>query len=112
MSTISQRILRAKMPGYWAVEIRLSEAAARGKRYLVHAQDDRSAAGMAGRLMGSALTVRGFNYFWIAPDRLEQSRSSLPPLGGNQEVAGPEEWAQLMAAHHASERAAPERSLS
>src|SRR5438067_11086936 len=97
------------MAGYWAVEIRLSEAAGRGKRYLCHAQDDRSAADVAGRLMGSALSVRGFNYFWIDPGRLEQSRSSLPPLGSYQEVAGPEEWVQLIATHDASEFGAPER---
>lgn len=97
------------MPGYWAVEIRLSEAAGPGKRYLVHAEDDRSAANLAGHLMGSALAVRGFKYFWIDPDRLERSRPSPPPLGGHQEVVGPDEWAQLMAAHDASEAAAPER---
>jgi len=100
------------MPEYWAVEIRLSEFSGRGKRYLCHAQDDRAAARVAVRLMGSALAVRGYNYFWIDADRLEQTRSRLPPLGGHQDITGPEEWAQLMAAHHASERAAPERSLS
>ena len=95
------------MPGYWAVEICLSQGA--GKQYLCHAQDDRSAADIAVRLMGSAMNVRGFNYFWIDPDRLKQTHSLLPPLGGRQDVAGPDEWAQLMAAHDASEAAHPER---
>ena len=112
MSGLSERILRSKMPGYWAVEIRLSEASGRGKRYLCQAQDDRAAAQIAVRLMGSALAVRGFSYFWIDAGRLEQTRSRLPALGGYQDVAGPEEWGQLMAAHQASELAAPERRLS
>jgi hypothetical protein len=98
------------MPGYWAVEIRLSEAGGRGNHYLCHAQDDRAAVAIAVRLMGSALAVRGFNYYWIDPDRLERGRSQLPPLGAHQDVTGPDEWAQLMAAHRASELAAPERN--
>jgi hypothetical protein len=110
MSTISQRIHRAQMPGYWAVEIRQSEAAGPGKQYLCQAQDDRSAAGIAGRLMGSALTVRGFNYYWIDKARLERSGARLPSLGEYQVVADAGEWAELIAAHAASElAAAPER---
>ena len=100
------------MAGYWAVEIRLSDTAGRGKRYLCHAEDDRAAAASAIRLMGSDREVRGFNYFWIDPARLERSRTRLPPLGAYQDVAGSEEWGELMAAHRASELAAPERSLS
>src|SRR5581483_4383031 len=106
MSTISQRIHRAQMPGYWAVEIRQSEAAGPGKQYLCQAQDDCSAAAIAGRLMGSALTVRGFNYYWIDKARLERSGARLPPIGEYQPVAGSAEWADLIAAHDASELAA------
>jgi hypothetical protein len=108
LSSIPQRILRTQAAGYWAVQIRSSEATER--RYLCHARDDRSAAEMAVRLMGSAVTVRGFDYFWINPARLEQSRSSLPPVGAHQDVAGPEEWTQLMAAHRASEAATSEHA--
>lgn len=109
MSTLSQRVHRAQMPGYWAVEIRQSEAAGPGKQYLCQAQDDRSAAAIAGRLMGSAVTVRGFNYYWIDKARLERRGATLPQLGEHQSVAGPAEWAELMAAHDASELAAPAR---
>ena len=94
------------MPGYWAVEIRQSEAAGLGKQYLCQAQDDPSAAAIAGRLMGSALSVRGFNYYWIDKARLEGSGATLPLLGEYQTVAGPAEWAELIAAHDASELAA------
>ncbi|RAK55966.1 hypothetical protein DJ017_16340 [Phenylobacterium soli] len=93
------------MPGYWAVEIRQSEAAGPGKQYLCQAQDDPSAAAIAGRLMGSALSVHGFSYYWIDKGRLEGSRATLPLLGEHQMVADPAEWAELMAAHDASERA-------
>lgn len=94
------------MPGYWAVQIRQSEAAGPGRQYLCHAQDDPSAAAMAGRLMGSALSVRGFGYYWIDAAQLEQGGGKLPRLGEHQAVAGPAEWAELMAAHAASEFAA------
>jgi hypothetical protein len=98
------------MPGYWAVEIRQSEAAGPGKQYLCQAQDDRSAAGIARRLMGSALTVRGFDYYWIDKARLERSGATLPLLGEYLAVVSPAEWAELIAAHDASElAAAPER---
>jgi hypothetical protein len=98
------------MPGYWAVEIRQSEDAGPGEQYLCQGQDDRSAAAIAGRLMGSALTVRGFNCYWIDKAELERSRARLPPLGGYQSVADAAEWAELIAAHEASElAAAPER---
>jgi hypothetical protein len=110
MSTIAQRVHRSQTPGYWAVEIRQSEAAGPGKQYLCQAQDDPSAAAIAGRLMGSALTVRGFAYYWIDKDRLEQGGGTLPLLGEHQSVTGPAEWAHLTAAHAASElAAAPER---
>lgn len=104
MSTISQRIRRSQMPGYWAVEIRQSEAAGPGN--LCQAQDDPSAAALAGRLMGSALSVRGFNYYRIDKARLEGSGATLPLLGEHRTVAVPAEWAELTAAHDASERAA------
>ena len=110
MSTIAQRVHRSQMPGYWAVGIRQSEVAGPGKQYLCQAQDEPSAAAIAGRLIGSALTIRGFNCYWIDKDRLEQGGVTLPPLGEHQSVAGAAEWADLMAAHQASElAAAPER---
>lgn len=94
------------MPGYWAIQVRHSEAAGPGKQYLCQAQDDPSAAAIAGRLMGSALTVRGFGYYWIDAAQLEQGSGKLPSLGEHQAVAGPAEWTELMAAHAASELAA------
>lgn len=106
MSTTSPHLHRAPAPGYWAVEIRQSEAAGPGKQYLCQAQDAPSAAAIAGRLMGSALSARGFNYYWIEKARLEASGAPLPLLGEHQTVAGPAEWAALIAAHDASERAA------
>jgi hypothetical protein len=106
MSTISQRIHRAQMPGYWAVEIRQSEAAGLGKRYLCQAQDDRSAARIALGLMGAAVTVRGFSYYWIDKARLERSGATLPSVGDHRAVADGGEWAELIAAHAASELAA------
>jgi hypothetical protein len=106
MSTISQRIHRAQMPGYWAVEVRLNEAAGPGKQYLCQARDDPSAAAIAARLMGSGLSARGFNYYWIDKGRLEAGGARLPPLGEHQPVTGPAQWAELIAAHEASELAA------
>lgn len=112
MSATSQRIRRSYTPGYWAVEIRQSDAAGLGKRYLCRAQDEASARAIAARLMGSALSVRGFSSYWIELDRLEQTRSDLPPLGEHQLVSGAGEWLTLMAAHEASERAALEWTQS
>lgn len=109
MSTISQRIHRSQMPGYWAVEIRQSEVVEPQKQYLCQAQDDASAAAIAERLMDFAPNARGFNYYWIDKARLEGSGATLPMLGEHQTVAGPAEWAELIAAHDASELAAPER---
>jgi hypothetical protein len=106
MSTIAQRIHREQMPGYWAVEVRQSAAAGPGKQYLCQAPNDRAAAAIAGRLMGSDLSVRGFDYYWIEKDLLDRTGATLPPLGQHQEVTGPEAWTALMAAHRASELAA------
>jgi hypothetical protein len=100
------------MPGYWAVEIRVSDAADHGQRYLCRAQDDRTAAGMAARLMGSAMNVRGFDYFWIDPARLVERQTPLPALGQSQEINGAGDWASLMLAHDASEAAHPERGAA
>jgi hypothetical protein len=98
------------MPGYWAVKIRQSELAGPGKQYLCQARDDRSAAEIARRLMGSALSVRGFDYYWIDKARLERSGATLPQLGEYLPVASAAQWAELIAAHDASElAAAPER---
>lgn len=91
------------MPGYWAVEIRQTEAAGAGKRYLCQAQDERSAGAIAARLMGSALSVLGFSHYWIDGAQLDGDVAKLPLLGEHQDVASPAQWADLMAAHDASE---------
>jgi len=110
MSTISQRIHRAAMPGYWAVDIRLSAAAGAGRKYLCQAQDEPAAGAIARRLMGSAVTVQGYDCYWIDKASLERGGATLPLPGEHQVVAAPGEWAELMAAHEASELAyAPER---
>lgn len=106
MSTISQRTHRSQMPGYWAVEIRQTTAAGPGSRYLCQAENDPSAAAIAGRLMGSAVTALGFSYYWIDKARLERAHSTLPQSGEHQSVTGSAEWAKLIAAHDASELAA------
>jgi hypothetical protein len=62
---------------------------------------------MANRLMGSGMTVRGFDCFWIEARRLELAHASLPGLGAYQSVSSPEEWARLLNAHHCSEAARP-----
>lgn len=60
--------------------------------------------------MGSGLSVRGFNCYWIEKARLEENRETLPLLGKHQTVAGPVEWAELIAAHDDTARdAARER---
>jgi hypothetical protein len=105
MSTLTQRIDHAADPGYWAVEIRLDEAAGRGKRYLCHAENNRKAFGMAVRIAGAVHDFRGFNYFWIDEDRLEVSEPELPMMGGYGEVSDVRKWGRLMDAHQASEAA-------
>ena len=109
MSTLTQRIDHAADPGYWAVEIRLGEAAGRGKRYLCHAENNRKAFGIAVRLAGSVRDFRGFNYFWIDEDRLDAAAPDLPTMGGHEEVSDAQEWDRLMDAHRASETALAER---
>lgn len=98
------------MPGYWAVDIRLSAAAGAGGKYLCQAQDEPAAGAIARRLMGSAVTVQGYDCYWIDKASLERGGATLPLPGEHQVVAAPGEWAELMAAHEASELAyAPER---
>ncbi|WP_312163202.1 hypothetical protein [Phenylobacterium sp.] len=109
MSTLSNRIDIANAPGYWAIEIRLGEAG-QGRRYLCHAENDRAAVNMAGRLMGSAVEARGFDSLWIQEALLERERASLPGMGAHQVVSSSAEWDGLVAAHNASEAADPLRS--
>lgn len=109
MSLFSDRNLTAEARGYWAVEMRLADGAGRGRRYLCHAENDRAACNIAGRLMGSAVDMRGFDSFWIDERLLEQRRSSLPDIGRHQNVSGRREWARLIDAHEASDAAYPLR---
>lgn len=92
-------------PGYWAVEIRMADASAQGARHLCHAENDRAACNMAGRLMSSSRAVIGFDSFWIDERLLQKTRLFLPELGGHQRVASEGEWARLIGAHQASEAA-------
>lgn len=91
--------------GYWAVEIRMADASAQGRRHLCHAANDRAACNMAGRLMSSSRAAIGFDSFWIDESLLEKMRFFLPDLGGHQRVTGKREWARLIGAHQASEAA-------
>jgi len=67
---------------------------------------------MAGRLMGSAPEVRGFDSFWINEALLKRKRFRLPDLGRHQNVSGANEWARLIAAHDASVAADPQQKRS
>lgn len=107
MSIVTERNLVSATPGYWAIQIRLREGAGEGKRYLCHADNDPAASNMGARLMGGAMDVRGFDTFWIDETLLERNRKSLPAAGRHQNVSGAKEWSQLLAAHDASEAAAP-----
>lgn len=108
MSTLSDRITIANAPGYWAIEIHLGETA-QGRRYLCHAENDRAAVNMAGRLMGSSVEARGFDSLWIKEALLERKRSSLPDMGRHQIVSSSAEWDRLVEAHNASEAEDPLR---
>lgn len=79
MSTLSERIHISEAPGYWAVEIHLGEAAP-ARRYLCHAENDRAAVSMAGRLMGASVEARGFDSLWISEALLEKGDALLPGL--------------------------------
>ena len=109
MSTLAQRIDHAATPGYWAVEIRLDQAAGLGKRYLCHAENNRKAFGIAVRIAGAVRDFRGFSYFWIEEDRLEASVRDLPTMGAYEEVSDIRKWDRLMDAHKVSETALAER---
>jgi hypothetical protein len=104
MSTLAQRIDHAAAPGFWAVEIR-DPTAARGRRYLCHAENNRKAFGMAVRIAGAVHDFRGFTYRWIEEDRLEGVEPQLPAMGRYGEVLETEDWDRLMRAHEASEAA-------
>jgi hypothetical protein len=109
MSTLAERIDHAADPGYWAVEIRLDDAAGQGKRYLCHAENNRKAFGIAVRIAGAVNDFRGFSYFWIDEDRLVATEPELPTMGAYGEVSDVQEWGRLMDAHRASEEALARR---
>ncbi len=109
MTKIASRILRSEMPGLWAMEIRGASWSGQGHRYLCRAGSERSAAEQAGRIMGSTHGATGFDIYWIDPLQLAHDIFALPDLDAHCEVWDTGEWATLIAAHHASERAAPDR---
>lgn len=109
MSTLSERIQISEAPGYWAVEIYLGEAAP-ARRYLCHAENDRAAVSMAGRLMGASVEARGFDSLWISEALLEKGDALLPDMGRHHSIQTPAEWGGLVEAHEASEAVNPQRS--
>lgn len=109
MSILSERNQIAGAPGYWAIQIHLGESTP-ARRYLCHAENDRAAVNMAGRLMGSSVEARGFDSLWIKKGLLERKRSSLPDIGRHQIVSSSAEWDRLVQAHNASEAESPLRA--
>jgi hypothetical protein len=109
MNKISSRILRSEMPGLWATEIRGASWSGEGHRYLCRAISERSAAAQAGRIMGATHGATGFDIYWIEPRQLAQETFELPEIDAHCAVWDTDEWSRLIAAHHASEQAAPDR---
>ncbi len=95
-----------EVDSYWMVEIRLSNTAQQGARYLCHADNRRDAGAQAKTLMGSDSDVRGFTYYRIDGRALDTGMSGLPALGMNRPVLDQGEWTRLMAAHDASRESA------
>lgn len=109
MNKIDSRTLRADMPGLWATEIRGADFSGQGHRYLCRALTERSAASQAGRLLGATHGATGFDIYWIDPAQLANDPLALPALDAHCAVWDTDVWARLIAAHHASEAAAPDR---
>lgn len=110
MSSLAERILNSERPGYWAIQVRLDPASDLRRRYLCHAPNERAASEVAGRLMGSAVNVRGYNLSWIDEALMEEEGASLPPLGGSRPVSDPVEWTGLVAISARSEAAQQQRA--
>ena len=106
---IAARLLRSEMPGLWATEIRGATWSGEGHRYLCRALCERSAAAQAGRIMGATHGATGFDIYWIEPGQLGRDTLALPVLDEHCAVWDMDQWSRLIAAHHASERAAPDR---
>ncbi len=109
MNKIESRQLRSDMPGLWATEIRGADWSGLGHRYLCRSLSERAAAAQAGRLMGATHGATGFDIYWIDPAQLADGKAVLPVLDAHCAVWDTEAWARLIAAHHASEKAAPDR---
>lgn len=109
MSSLAERIFDSERPGYWAIQVRMEPASDLSRRYLCHAPNERAASEIAGRLMGSALNVRGYNLSWIDEALMEAEGASLPSLRGDRTVSDPVEWAGLMAISARSEAAQQQR---
>jgi len=112
MDKITSRILRAQMPGLWATEIRGASWSGQGHRYLCRALSEPDASAQAARIMGSTHGAIGFDMFWIDPGQLSHEGFTLPVLDAHCAVWDTDEWSRLIAAHHASETAAPDRRAS
>lgn len=102
MKTVKQAHLRRSAEGYWAVEVRLRDAAALRPQFLCHARDDEDAKRIAGDLMGPTAAVHGYAYYRLELPIGKRPAASLPALGA-WETVGAEAWPDLMAAHAASE---------
>lgn len=105
MTSLADRIYDSERPGYWAIQVRLEPASDVHRRYLCHARNEEAASAIAGRLMGSALDVRGYRLSWIDETILEAESLVLPSVGESREVADPREWANLVELSARSEAA-------
>jgi len=97
------------MPGLWATEIRGPTWSGQGHRYLCRALNEGGAAAQASRIMGSTPGATGFDIYWIDPTQLAGDGVTDLALDAHRAVWNTDVWSRLMAAHHASERASPER---
>ena len=109
MDKIASRVLRSAMPGLWATQIRGATWSGYGHRYLCCAASEPEATAQAARLMGSTHGATGFDNYWIDPSRLSPGTFAGPALDAHCAVWDTDEWTALIAAHHASEQAAPDR---
>ncbi|MDZ4371248.1 MAG: hypothetical protein U1C74_07500 [Phenylobacterium sp.] len=98
MSTLAERLNNAARVGYWTVEVRDQQRSGPvERRYLCHASDEGAASEIAGQLMGSALTSRGYEMAWIDPVIMEAALAAdgRRPLamGDHRAISGEPEWA-------------------
>lgn len=80
------------------MEIRTADDSGVRPHFLCHAASTSAAAAMAGRLMGSGVNVRGFDYYPLSGAAVRGFIPAAPPLGGWQEVRGRDAWDRVMAA--------------